>query len=221
MQESQIDRAIALSIQKPEADAEAIAAIFRQKAVLKIGRMRNVDWNRKRVGFSLTSGKTEYYIGSDITGVDAPDLQNMQTLWRTDTVADPIHILPISEFNRYARGSSTSGKPQVATLHSGEKMLEIWPSPDSNYSLEGYARLEITRLEQIPEAYHDVVIDYAIAALAAAQNPAIAVQFAQAGLKDIADDSLTQWDGTVVPLPRHLGKTYAGAGADSGNLRGD
>ena len=204
---------------KDSASADAIAAVYLKKSVLKIGRMKGVHWNRTDVTFTLTAGKSLYLIGVDILST-FPELKNMQTIHITDSQRAPIPIVDVQEFSRRARGSTASGVPIVATLHSDEITLEFWPSPDSNYPMWGYVRKKIVNLDDIPEEYHDVVIDFAIASLGAAEDKRVAVEFARSGLKDIQDDALTEWSENVIPLRRHLADDVFQVGGDSGNLRG-
>lgn len=217
MNEDEVLDAIKLHIPATHsANAEKIAESLLKKAILKVGRTPSVNWNRTEVTFSLESGTARYELGSDLL-VDYEDLKNMQFLWRTDTPGEPIPIVSVNEFNKYARGSSSSGAPIIATLHSEDKILEIYPSPNSAYPLWGYAQRQITNFQDIPEEYHDVLIDYAVASMRG-EN---ALVMAAEGLKDAQGDALTQWDGNTVPIIRHVGGRRQGRGADSYNLRGD
>ena len=197
-----------------QANADAIADVYAKKAVLKLGRTKGVHWNRKAVPFTLTSGTSSYVIGADIL-TDFANLKNVQFLWRTDTQKEGIPVLPVQEFNKYARGSTTTGQPQIATVHSDNLTFEVWPSPDSDYSMWVYIRKNIQNFADIPAEYHDVLIDTAVAML---RDPKA---FAAAGIKEMQEDSVNAWSGNTVPILRHVGDVDGGVEADSQNLRGD
>jgi hypothetical protein len=198
-----------------QANADTIAKVLLKKAILKVGRTPGQSWNSDAVTVSLTSGQSTYRVGVDVLGTYA-DFVNMQFLWRTDTQGGDIPILAVEEFNNYARGSTSSGAPQIATLHSSDETLEIWPIPDAAYSLWGYAQKKIVNFDEIPENLHDVLIDVAIDSF----NPITSGVRAREGIKDVKSQSLTRWDGNTIAISRHLG----GGGRtkpDSHNLRGD
>lgn len=221
MTEDQVKQAIALAVPSDRsADRHVIAEAYMKKAVLKMGRVKGASWTHTDVTFTLTSGQSEYHLGEDILS-DYPDAKNLQALWRTDTQDSPIPILTPAEFSRYARGSTTTGSPKIATLHSDDEKLEVYPIPDSAYPLWGYIRKNIQNFEDVPAEYHDVLIDYAVVSMKAAFDPNVAVGLATAGLKEATQDSLREWTGTTIPLMRHLGKTGSSTKADSSNLVAD
>ena len=198
------------------ANATAMATGLLNKAVLKVGRTPGANWNSEGVTFTLTSGTSNYKIGDTILGQYA-DPVSLQNLWRTDTRDDEIDIVSLGDFNACARGSTTTGPPEIATLHSSDETLEFYPIPDSGYTIWGLIQKEITKFEDIPDRYHDVLVDEAIASL----DPRYAAMRAKEGLQEIADASLTRWDGDHIPITRHLGDVGGSVGSDSSNLRGD
>ena len=215
MTKAEVQKAIALSVpEKFQANADAIADVYMKKAILKLGRTKGVHWNQKDVTFTLTSGKSSYNLGSDILS-DYGDLKNLKFLWRTDTQRPGIPVLPVQEFNKTARGSTQTGQPQIATVHSDNLTFEVWPAPDSAYTMWVYIRKNIQNFKDIPSEYHDVLIDTAVASL---RDPKA---FAADGIREMREDSVLAWDGNTVPIDRHLGKGAGAAGPDSQNLRGD
>lgn len=218
MTEPDILDAISIAIPANRANAEKIARSYLKKSILKLGRMSGVSWNRKVITFTLISGQQEYKAGVD----SIPDLRGMGTIFRTDTPSNPIPIVDVQEFSRSARGSSTSGTPILATLHSDSTTFEIYPIPAGNYPMWGYIKKKIVNLSDIPEEYHDILIDYAIASIGASEDKRVAVAFAKAGLDDMRDEALTIWEENVVPIGRHLGGSVGVSGIiGSGNLRGN
>jgi hypothetical protein len=218
MTESEVVTAIKLAITGTDTDKEGIAKSFLKKAVLKVGRLPSVMWNQTDVEFDLVSGQSSYLIGKDIL-TKQDDLKNIEQLWRTDTTGEPISVIPVAEFNRYARGSTSSGNPRFATIHSKEKRLEIWPAPSSGYTVWGMVQLEVENFKDIPTEYHDVLIDLAVAFIVATKDARAAMALAKSGIKDIGEDSMTKWTDNVIPLERHVGQSGKGLGPDSGNLR--
>lgn len=214
MLEQEIIDAVAAKIGTvPTGDAETIAATYVKLAVLKVGRTRGVSWNREAVEETLESGESQYKVGADIL-TDYVNLRNLQSIFCTDAPNNPIKIIGVNEFGHYARGSASSGRPTIATLHSGETTLEFWPEPDDNYAIWLYLRKKIENFADIPEDFHDVVFSVAMALIS---SPA---GFAKQGIKEIQEDSLTTWDGNTIPISRHIGQAASGTGSDSGNLRG-
>ena len=199
----------------PEASRDETAKAMLKKAILKAGRSRSRSWNKEDVTFSLTANKSSYQIGVDILASFA-DLKKMQYLFRADVLDNPIPIVPVLEFSKYARGSTTVGAPQKATLHSSDETLEIWPIPADAYTMWGYVQKKIENLEDVPSEYHDVLIDLAVASMQARN----AKQLANEGMEAINGDSLTEWDDNVIPISRHMGIPEDANDTWSGNLRG-
>ena len=201
-----------------KAQSDDIAGGHLKKAILKLGRMKGVDFNRDIQTFALTANQKEYVIGKDIlNGVSG--VWDMDELYLIDKPNWPVKIVGIDRFDVDARGSTTTGVPVLATVHSSTATLEVWPSPDSAYNMKALVRKVITNFDDIPVGYHDVLIDYGLASIAAASAPAIAVQLAQAGLADVQADSRTSWEGSTIALENHLGDVGRSTRVDSGNLR--
>lgn len=210
-----LDEIAALIPVNANVNADVRAQTLLARAVLRVGRMKGVHWNREDVTIAIEGGKSSYKVGVDILGQYA-DMKNVQVLWRTDVQRPGIPILDIEDFNLFKRGNSASGPPEYATIHSSDETLEIYPTPDTNYSLFAYIKKKITKFEEIPDEYHDVLIDEAVASA----DPRTALARAQRGTKEIAGDSLTEWSGNVVPIARHVGRTGLGVEVNSQNLRG-
>ena len=151
---------------------------------------------------------------TDFTG-----FAKMRYLWRTDVKGQPITIVGLEEFNRVARGGTGSGVPTVATIHSHDAMLEFYPIPNSNYSVGAYLKKKITGLEDIPDQFHDVVVDYGIVSIQATKDAAVAVEMLKQGIKDLLNSSMIGWAGDTIPISRHLGADGGRATSDSQNLR--
>jgi len=218
MTEQDVIDALLLVIPKDRENAERIAKGHLKKAILKVGRMKGVDFNRDIQTFTLTTGKKEYVIGKDIlSGVAG--IWDIDELYLTDETRWPVKVIGIGDFDSYARGSTSTGKPQIATVHSSTATLEVWPIPDSAYNMKALVRKQIENFDDIPTGYHDVLVDYGIASIAVAGNPAVAVDFARSGLADVQADSRTSWEGNTILVERHLGGSSGATRADSGNLR--
>lgn len=197
-------------------DMQVRAKALLSKAVLKVGRLPGVSWNRRDVTFTTTSGKGAYVVGAEILN-NVNDVKQLTTLYRNDSQDDPIPVVSVDEFNKYARGSTSTGMPVIATIHSADRKLELWPIPDSAYQLYSYIQMRITKLDEIPSEYHDVVVDVAIRSI----NPNNAVLLSEQGLKEIKSDNVTRWDGNTIPVSRSVGRAGSGSKATSWNLRGD
>ena len=208
---------LAVGTDKPQ--AEDIAEAHISKAVLKFARANNTNFNRKWATGTLTSGKSSYVVGAEIFS-GYSEIQKVQYLWRTDVPGWPISVIGLEAFNRRARGSTTSGPPVVATIHSDKATLELYPIPDSAYTIAANLKKKITGWADIPSYYQDIVVDYAVASVMATRNAEVAVQLLKAGLDDMKYDSIVGWTGDQIPLLRHITEVDDSNTADSGNLVG-
>lgn len=219
MTEAMIEATIALAVGKDKAGATEIAKACRQAAVLYVGRMRGVDFNRELLTLNTIAGQTSYVVGKDFA-TNQPVLRNIQDIWRTDRTSAPIRLVPLDEFSAHARGSATVGAPQLATIHSNPKVLELFPTPSGVYTLKLYCKKRITALEQIPEDYHDVVLHVGITIAASLASPQFSLQMVKEGLADIQADTMLGWDGSRVDVDRILDQSTNARYSDSQNLLG-
>ena len=121
-------------------NAAIIAKGLMEKAITKMGRMPGVDWNREGVTFTFKSGTSVYQCGVDLfTAFNR--IKNLQFIWLTGSQDSPVNVVTLQEFNAYRRGSTTTGKPQIATMHSYNETLEVWPIPDAAYAEIGRAHV--------------------------------------------------------------------------------
>lgn len=215
----EIAKAVAPAVPGDAANAEAIAKVHVSRAILKVGRIKDASFNKKWVTFSLTSGTSSYVIGSDILN-GYPNVWTMGKLWFPNQNGRFIEILGFDEFKRLSSGGSTTGYPRWGTLHSDQATLDVYPIPDSNYTVGAYLRKKVTNLSDIDDSFHDVVMDTALVSVKALSDPNLALDLLRLGLADVRENSQTAWDENNIPIGRHVGRSYEGPGADSGNLRG-
>jgi len=218
LKDSDVKRIIKYAIRADAQDADKLANDFFNKAVIHVGRTLNVDFNRKWVTFNLVASQGSYVLGKDIMA-EMSDIMNAQSLYSTDNV-QPIVLMELDKFRNITGGLTASGRPTHATIHSANKTLELYPTPDGTYEYGLYVRRYISRFEDIPEAYHDVVADTGVMMVKAIDDPQIAVMLAQQGRGDMQNDNVMGWSGSTVRASRGLDRG-GGLGADSGNLRGD
>ena len=221
MTESEIRQLITLAVPKERQDGDVIAGLALKKALTKIGKMDGVNFNRQQVTFTLTAAQDEYVLGSDILA-GLRGVWGFANLYRTDTPGWDIEFVGNEDFDRYDKGSTLTGPPVIATLYFKKniKTLQFWPKPDAAYPIEGKAKIEVTNLEDIPDIYHDAVVDEAVDTIVALVNATRAAQKAQESAKELRRGSLTKWNGNTIPLERNLGENGNGARTDSKNLRG-
>lgn len=195
------------------ADAETLANAALTKAVSKVGRMRNVDWNREQVDIVLTSGKAKYIIGVDILSKFA-EIYSMKKMWHTDSDLPGIPVQDVDKFNVFARGNDRSGRPLIATIHSKSSTLEFWPNPDSDYTIWCYVRKSINSWDDIPAVYRDVVTDEALRNIRALGSAVLMNELAKENLREMQLDSDTEWDGSQVNVYRPLSSGQSRTTAD-------
>ena len=204
------------------ASRDTIAKRCLKKAVIKYGRMKGTSWNSTAETITLTANDNIYDVGRDL--LTDPSGWTILEMWATDRQGWQIHVVSLDDFNEYSRGSTTTGRPIYATVHSDERILEFYPIPDSAYQVWTYFRKVVNNLEDIPEIYHDAVIDYAVLCVKALYDNNIAVQLASSSFKDVSEDSLVMWEGNTIKLVNNA-TTYPKTGgafrSDSQNLRGE
>ncbi len=218
MRSDDVIKYIRLAIPDTNVNADDTARAIFNKAVTFVGRMPNVDFNRDWVTFNFVSGTKTYEIGKDILA-ELSDVMRATVLTATDNV-QPVEMISIESFRTVTSGLTASGRPTHATVHSSSKKLEVYPTPDSSYEYGLYAQHAITKFEDIPSAYHDVVGDVGIAMVAALKDPSIALSIAKAGLDAMKFDSIIGWSGTNVSVGRGLSGGSKNR-ATSYNLMGD
>jgi hypothetical protein len=201
-------------------DAKTIAQSILNMAIIKVGRMKNVSFNERIARFSLVAGQSEYEIGRDI--FNGLSVQNVKDMWRTDTTGSPIDILSNDKFHEYAKGQTRTGVPVVASIinRGGANYLALAPIPDSAYPVEATVKMTLSKIEDIPIQYHDVLFPVAVSLVNSIKDPRIALELSRQGLKDIQDHTMVGWSGTVIQAERNMGDISNRRTSDSGNLRG-
>jgi len=200
------------------ANAEAIARAHVNKAIRRIGRLDDVYFNKVWDTFTLTSGTSSYDLGEDV--LKKYDVFYISRLWDTSTRRNPIEIVGIDDFNSKSRGMSSSGWPLWGTVHSKDATLEVYPIPDADYTVGTYLKTKVTSLDDIGDAFHDIIIDCAVLSLRALTDSQIAFKMANDGINDAQASSRTKWRGNQFSIQRHLAGTST-TGPDSQNLGGD
>ncbi len=218
MTSDELTRAVALAVPSVHADKrEEIADTFIAMAISKLNRLKDTDINQQYREFTLTGGKASYKLGTDILTTTKP--WNVQNMYRTDIRGWEVSVVDKDKFTPIARGSTITGPPRLATVHSNPPIMEIWPIPDSNYAVGAFVRVNITKIEDIDQRYYDVLYATAIELITAAGSPEMARLVGEEGRHQIESDTLTAWDGTIIPLARNIGQVSDKRKADSGNLR--
>ena len=171
-----------------------------------LSRKPGIPWGMKADTFSLTSGTSSYTIGKDILTKYA-DLRGIVELWHTDVADEEVKVWTVSRFNSYARGRNTEGRPHWATLHSDYKTFEVFPIPDDSYTLWVMLRVAVNGLDDIPDIFHDLVINQCVMMLAPAGTDAYieAKDALKSGLKEAASETLTRWQGDSIEAKYYLG----------------
>ena len=207
---------IRLSVPGDNANATDTAKLIFEAAVLKVGKMRNVDYNREWKTFNFVSSKAKLKIGSDIMATEG-DILSAGVFTYTDNT-QPIFMLDIHRYRSLTGGLTASGRPTHATIHSATKTLEVYPTPDSGYEAGLYVRKAITSFKDIPEAYHSAVLSTGLTMVKALSDPMLADRLRREDMLDMQGDSMLSWNGSNVSADRGL---YQGGRnvATSYNLR--
>ena len=203
MTESELTTAIALAVPKDRANADVIAKSMLALAISKVGRMSGVSFNRDLLTFNFVVGDNSYKLGIDILQ-KYPLIWNMQELWFTDQQGYKVRLVGLDEYNNSARGGTSTGRPTIGTLHSSTATLEVYPIPDSAYTMCAYVRRQVNQLSDIPAAYHDLLYAKAVELITVTTNPEMAIKMAAESTLEIKQDALTEWDGTLVESDRPI-----------------
>lgn len=217
MTELQAISIIKLSLPAGLAETDKVASALLQYALNKISRKKGVDFNREYKTATLTSGKKEYILGADLWSGQG-NVWNIQEMNCTDATGHPVWIIGVDDFNDIARGSTSTGRPTHGTVHSANRILRLFPIPNSNYPIEAYVTKKIAFLTDLLEIYHDIPIDIAGLAIKAGVDPNVQMALVKEGLADIMADSATAWTGSKIMIQRPLGDSDTRLRADSGNL---
>lgn len=127
-----------------------------ESAIGDLATMDKVPWNKEAVTFDTTTSAT-YELGSDIL-TDYDNIQGMISLWHNETSHGRIHLTSdVNYFNGYARTNTQTGIPRLGLIHGRKKILELWPTPDSPYTLWTYIRFPLT-LEDMPGEFHRILV---------------------------------------------------------------
>ncbi len=198
------------------ASTQKVAKTFVKMAINNIARKRGVDFNREYKAATLTSGKGEYNLGVELFG-GYPNLWSIEEMWFTDTRGKMVILLGMDDYNDRARGGTTTGRPKYGTVHSEPPILELYPIPDSSYTIRAYVTRKIDSLDDLPDIYHDVVYPLALSYVAASKDANVAIALAKDGLHAVQADSKSGYTGSKIMIQRHLGSGST-IGSDSGNL---
>lgn len=217
----EIKRIVAASIPGDRPNATDIAGDLVKLAILAVGRTDGVDFNRSRVTTNLVAGQARYLIGTDIFG-GLGDVIGVNNIFLTAYQSHEIMVVAEDDFWKMTTGVTGTGRPDLAALYfKGNKpYLEVSRTPDSAYEIECTIKLKIDSLDKIPDNYHDVVVLNAIKLAGALGSAKMAKALADIGLRDLVEDGLNKWNGTVIPLARHLYQGGSTGRVDSNNLRG-
>ena len=202
----------------PEAGADnrmELAGALLSAAALKVGRMPAVMFNRQLVQFNLVSGKADYIIGKDILKA-YPSFWNFESLWMEDSPGYRVEIVGLDYFSAKARRNTSAGYPRYATIHSKTHILEIWRTPNSNYSLLGLAKGNLD-LNDIPQDYYDVLLKQSFLLAQAMREGTIAAVLVSDDERDLQLASGTSWTGSMMRAYHRL-VPGSGSPASSDNL---
>lgn len=201
-----------------EANRADLAEALLSAAALKVGRMPAVMFNRQLVEFDLVSGQWEYTIGKDILNA-YPSFWNFESLWMKDTPGNRIVIVGLDHFSAYARGRTSTGYPKYATVHSKDHRFEIYPIPNSNYTLLGMAKGNLD-LNDIPQDYYDVLLKQCLVLAQAMRDGNIAGVLVGDDEKELQLADGTTWTGSMMRSTHRLLPGQVNAAA-SDNLTGE
>ena len=190
-------------------------------ALVSLGRIDIVPWNKLNTTITLTAGTDKYVLGSDILS-DFNDIKGLTQIWRTDEKDWRVDLLKSDQFNTYKRGDNTPGAPYCATITKnadGEKELEFFYNPDDAYVLWVEIRTSLS-IDKIDDDYLDIVKWKGVMHIA---DPSSGFyRKAKEEFSDIMSqlraESYQKWDGTYISPAYRFGSQGGARGTDSGRL---
>jgi len=178
------------------ANREEVAEALLSAAALKVGRMPSVMFNRQLVEFDLISGKYDYKVGSDILS-GYTNFWNFESLWMKDSPGKRVRIVGLDHFSAKKRASTSTGYPEYGTIHSKDHTLEVFPTPNSNYTLRAMAKGNLF-LSDVPDEYYDVLIKQSFLLAQAMRSGNVAAMLVDGDEKEIQMAHGTNWTGTLM-----------------------
>lgn len=177
MNENQIIEAIQVNLGIPGLPGQDLAKIGYSMALNRVGRVDVVPWNKEATTFDTISGTSSYLLETDIF-TSYSKIRGLVSLFRTDVRGQEIPIYHYSLFNRIARGSTTTGQPEIATLNGRDKKLELYYVPDGIYTIWAYLRFALYPAD-IPDEYIDMIVWDAVLCVINAQEKPLLYQKAK------------------------------------------
>ena len=221
MNDQQIKNLIQQNVGVPGAEGASIAEDAFDAAIDHVASLDDAPWNKEGATFTLTSGTGSYNLGESILS-DYEDIRGITQLWYTDVQNHPIRLLSPSQFNSYGRGSTSTGRPTIATIHGRKKTLDLYPIPDSAYPVWGMLRFPLD-VNDIPDEYKKILLWFGV--LISSKMGTTSYEKAERMLNRIMEslkvDGLMSWDGSRIQPEYIVGNFGGSAGnADSGNFWG-
>lgn len=198
-------------------------------AIGAFNRLGEYWWNQQSVTFTLAQSSTGRFEITDLW----PDYMVRRIepkIWLVDKNRW-IEIVDIERFNDATKHrSTTSGTPEIGTIHSRESVLEVWPVPSEAFSCSVMVYFLANSITDIPIEYHDLVIDRAVmmAAPSMVGNRPNQAWIASKdswieGKKEIkAMSKMTAWTGNQIGADKYVTQstTRTNRRPDSGALTG-
>jgi hypothetical protein len=181
-------------------------------------------WNEQYLTATLTSGTSLYRMDDLVSDYQVRRIFD-ECIWFTGE-RQKVEIVDRERYNAESRGTTSTGKPRIAIVHSKDMIVEFWPTPNDNYAIWFMGGIVLTDISELPEELQLPAVNLAIMAVAEADSPALlsaqqmwalaAPLIPQAG-------SWTIWKGNQVkPDDNVLGNPEgSGYGVDSTNVVGE
>ena len=194
-------------------------------AINSFNRIGNFEWNRQFVDFNLTNG-TGTYLFTDLW----PDytVKGMEPRIYLVGQSGYIDVIDYEQFNTETKyRSTTSGTPQIATAHSKEGQIDIWPVPNDDYSCTAMLYVKVTGIDELDD-YDDLVIDRAVMLGATKETPieiyqAAVMSWNEGKQEIIKRTGYTVWTGNQISPDPYVTFSTTSKNrhkTDSGNLTG-
>ena len=166
MTKDEAKQLIALPIPTDRSDKLEIAESYLTNAITDIALLDQYDFNQQRIDFVLAAGSRRTVLGEGFL-TDYTDVYGMTDIYYTteNPGERKIIMLSKSQFQTDYSSEDRTERPRVACMYTNAERtqleLEVFPTPDVDYTVFSFAKRAITRWDDIPAHGQSIIANWA------------------------------------------------------------